>query len=159
MNRLLIGVVALGGAAAAGWAALVKTQGDSEIVYEGDGLSAVTGDDHTIHGEITLCNVGKAGAVVHKVFGRIVEGPQGRVLVTRQGSRPPERGWWQSNCLASGQACVAEVDIELDAPATGPIVIELDTHDIGRRLVVHRVERLTVPAPVRAGAGDVSRSG
>lgn len=146
VKRLVMAAVGLGGAAAAGWAALVQTQGDSEIVYEGDELSAVTGDEHTVHGEITLRNVGKAGAVAHKVFGRIVDGPPGRVLVTRQGSRPPERGWWQSNCLTPGQACVAEVEIELDEPATGPLVIELDTHDIGRRLVVHRVARITVPA-------------
>lgn len=156
MNRLLMAAAGLGGAAAAGWAALVQRQGDSEIVYEGDGLAGVTGDDHTIHGEIALRNVGKAGAVAHKVFGRIVDGPPGRVLVTRQGSRPPERGWWQSNCLTPGQACVAEVEIELDEPAGGPLVIELDTHDIGRRLVVHRVARITVPAPVAAGMSATS---
>jgi hypothetical protein len=149
MKRLVLAAVGLGGAAAAGWAALVQKQGDSEIVYEGSELSAVTGDDHVIHGEITLRNVGKAGAVAHKVHGRIVSGPPGRVLVTRQGSRPPERGWWQSNCLTPGQACVAEVEIELDEPATAPLVIELDTHDIGRRLVEHRLARLTVRAPVK----------
>jgi len=153
MRRLLIAAAGLGAMAAAGWAALVKVQGDSEIVYEGDTLEAVTGDDHTIHGEITLRNVGKAGAVAHKVFARIVDGPPGRVLVTRQGSRPPERGWWQSNCLTPGQACVAEVDIELEAPATGPVVIELDTHDIGRRLVVHRVAQVTVPVPATSSLG------
>lgn len=158
MKRVLMAAVGLSGAAAAGWAALVQKQGDSEIVYDGHELTAVTGDDRTIHGEITLRNQGKAGAVAHKVHGRIVEGPPGRVLVIRQGSRPPEPGWWQSNCLTPGQACVAEVEIDLDEPATGPFVIELDTHDIGRRLVVHRVGRITVPVPVPVAASEVATS-
>ena len=151
MKGVVLAALAAGGAAVGGWAGLVWKQGDSEIAYESDGLVGLTGDDRTMHGEITLRNRGKAGAVAHKVFGRIVDGPPGRVLVTRQGSRPPERGWWQSNCLTPGQACVAEVDIELDEPATGPFVIELDVHDIGRRLVEHRVARITVRAPVVAG--------
>jgi hypothetical protein len=47
---------------------------------------------------------------------------------------------------------VAEVDVELDAPAEGPVTIELDTHEIGRRLVVHRTVQLTVTAPRPAAA-------
>jgi hypothetical protein len=152
VNRLLVGAATLAGGAALGWAALVKTQGDSHVAYEAEGLSGLHGDARTLHGEVTLRNEGKAGAVVHKVLGRIVEGPPGRVLVTRGGSRPPQRGWWQSNCLLPGETCVAEVDIELDEPATAPVTIELDVHDIGRRLVVHRRAQFTLDVPAMVSA-------
>ena len=156
LKKLLLGMVGTAGAAGAGWAALVRAQGDSHLVYEPEALSRVawSGDGRRAHGEIAIVNRGKVGGVVHKVFGRVVGGPPGRVLVTRQGSRPPERGWWQSNCLLPGESCVAEVDVELDAPPTGPLTIELDTHEIGRRLVVHRTVQLALPAPRVAEAAS-----
>jgi hypothetical protein len=154
VKKVLIGAAGLAGMAAAGWAALVRIQGDSRMVYEPEALSSVTasGDGRSIHGEITIVNRGKVGGVVHKAFGRIVNGPPGRVLMTRKGSRPPQRGWWQSNCLLPGESCVAEVDVELDGPppANGPVTIELDVHEIGRRLLVHRRVRLTLPIGVPA---------
>ena len=153
MKRLLLLCGALAGAAGAAWAALVRVQGDSHIAFEPGQLSSVSGDARTLHGEVTLVNRGKVGGVVHKVEGRVVSGPPGRVLATRQGSRPPERGWWQSNCLTPGQSCVAEVDVELEEPAAGPVTIELDVHEIGRRLVVHRTALMTVAAPAGAAAG------
>ena len=152
-------MVALGvpAAAAAGWAALVKSQGDSLITFEPEALTEVTGDAKMIHGEITMYNRGKAGGVVHKVDGRVVSGGTGRVLVTRKDSRTPERGWWRSLCLTTDESCVGEVDIELDEPATGSsVVIELDAHEVGRRLKVHRVVQLTVPVPVPASAGTAA---
>jgi hypothetical protein len=153
-----IGVVAgVAGAAALGWAALVRVQGDSLIAVEGDTLSDVVADvvadvgseARSLRGDVTLVNRGKAGGVVHRVEGRVVGKPSARVLVTRRGSRPPERGWWQSNCLVPGESCVAEVEVELDEPATGPVVVELDVHEVGRRLKVHRIARLAVPVPAR----------
>jgi len=145
--------VALPAVAAAGWAALVRAQGDSLITFEPESLTSVTGDDRIIHGEVTMYNRGKAGAVVHKVDGRLVSGGTGRVLVTRKDSRTPERGWWRSLCLTTGESCVGEVDIELDSPAADlTVVIELDAHEVGRRLKVHRVVRLTVPVPVATPA-------
>ena len=156
---MLLAVTGLAAAGWAAWAAFVRAQGDSLMVYEPAGsLSSVSGsaDGRSIHGEVTLANRGKVGGVVHKVFGRVVDGPRGRVLVTRQGSRPPERGWWQSNCLNPGESCVAEVDIELDAPPSGPVVIELDVHEIGRRLVIHRTARMRVPVPEPAGVATQS---
>ncbi|MCA1692701.1 MAG: hypothetical protein LC733_11085 [Actinobacteria bacterium] len=146
MKRVLLLLGALIGASAAGWAAFAKFQGDSHLTYEGDSLSGLTGDGRTFHGEITVMNRGQQGGVLHKFFGRVVDGPPGRVLVTRKGSKPPERGWWVSNVMKQGDLCVAEVDVELDEPATGPVVIELDAHEIGRRLVVHRTLRVTLPA-------------
>lgn len=144
---MLVAAATLAAGAALGWAALVNKQGDSQVSYDAEDLSGLHGDARTLHAEVTLRNQGKAGAVVHKVLGRIVEGPPGRVLVTRGGSRPPQRGWWQSNCLLPGETCVAEVDIELDEPATAPLTIELDVHDIGRRLVVHRRAQFMVDVP------------
>jgi hypothetical protein len=154
VRKLLLALASLVGGAGAGWIAWVRIQGDSLMVYEPEALSSVSAsaDGRSLHGEITIANRGKVGGVVHKVVGRILDGPAGRVLVTRKGSRPPTRGWWQSNCLTPGQSCVAEVDVELDAPAEGPVTIELDTHEIGRRLVVHRTVQLTVTAPRPAAA-------
>ena len=154
LKKLLVGVLGTAGAAGAGWAALVKAQGDSHLIYEPEALSLVSwsGDGRTAHGEIAIVNRGKVGGVVHKVLGRVLDGPSGRVLVTRQGSRPPERGWWQSNCLLPDESCVAEVDVELDAAPSRPVTIELDTHEIGRRLVVHRTVQLVLAAPL-VGAG------
>ena len=155
LKKALVGLAGMAAAAGAGWVALVKAQGDSHMVYEPEALASLSwsSDGRSAHGEITIVNRGKVGGVVHKVFGRVVDRRPGRVLVTRKGSRPPERGWWQSNCLLPGESCVAEVDVELEAPAAGPVTIELDTHEIGRRLVVHRTVQLVVAAP-RVGAGE-----
>jgi hypothetical protein len=154
VRKLLVALAGLVAGAGAGWVAWVRIQGDSLMVYEPEALSAVSAsaDGRSLHGEITIVNRGKVGGVVHKVFGRIVDGTPGQVLVTRKGSRPPKRGWWQSNCLNPGESCVAEVDVELDAPSQGPVMIELDTHEIGRRLVVHRTVQLAVAAPGRVEA-------
>lgn len=152
MKRVLLGAGAAAGAVVAGWELLAKVQGDSRIEVEPAALR-VTGasdDGRVLHGEVTLVNRGKVGGVVHKVDGRVFAGPPGRVLVTRKGSRPPERGWWQSNCLLPGEACLAEVDVDLDEAASAPVTVELDVHEIGRRLKVHRVVRLTVPVPARS---------
>jgi hypothetical protein len=150
VKRLLVAVLGLTGAAAAAWAAFVRWQGDGEIVYDSDHLSDVRADDHSVHGEIGLTNRGKQGAVLYRMEGRIVEGPEGRVFCTRKGSRPPERGWWVSNVMKPGDSCVAEVDVELNeavGPVTGPLAIELDVSEIARRLIVHRRLRVTVPSP------------
>lgn len=129
----------------AGWRAFARLQGDAELVYESPTLARLVTHDRTAHGEITITNRGKQGGVLHKFEGRVVAGPPGRVLVTRKGSKPPERGWWVSNCLKPGESCVAEVDVELDEPPTGPVTIELDAHEVGRGLKAHRVLRLSVP--------------
>ena len=149
MRRLLVGLAAVPAVVAAGWAGLVKAQGDSRLTVEPESLTSVHGDANgrAIHGEVTIYNRGRAGGVVHKVDGRIVSGGTGRVLVTRKDSRTPERGWWRSVCLVRDESCVGEVDIELDASASGPIMIELDIHEVGRRLKVHRlVELRATPA-------------
>lgn len=135
-----LGVAAtVAGAGAAGWAALVRAQGDSELAFESP-------TPRPGGATVRLVNRGKAGGVVHKVDGRLVAGGPGRVLVTRQGSKPPWAGWWESVCLPSGASCVAEVEVELDGPLPerGPVVVELDAHEIGRRLVVHRRFRFGV---------------
>jgi hypothetical protein len=147
MMALAKAVAGVAGAGVVGWAAFKKVQGDSLMTFEPPVLAGVTGDARTIHGEIPIVNRGKVGGVVHKVEGRVVDGRDAKVLVTRKDSRTPERGWWRSNCLAVGESCVAEVDVELAEPATGPVEIELDIHEIGRRLKVHRVQRLTVAPP------------
>ena len=147
MKRAAVTALAVPAALVAGWAAWVKVQGDSRITFEPEALTGVRGDARTIHGEVTMFNRGKAGSVIHKVDGRVVSGGTGRVLITRKDSRTPERGWWRSLCLTKDESCVGEVDIELEAPATGPLVIELDAHEIGRRLKVHRVVQLSVPIP------------
>jgi hypothetical protein len=144
--------LAVPAAAAAAWAALVKSQGDSQMTFEPPALTNVTGDSRLIHGEITMFNRGKAGGVIHKVDGRMVSGGEGRVLITRKDSKTPERGWWRSLCLTTDQSCVGEVDIELEEAAAGAVVIEIDVHEVGRRLKVHRVVQLTVPVPEGAAA-------
>lgn len=152
MKGLVLTAAGLAGAAAAGWAALVKVQGDSEMVVEPGALNNVTYDGRVIRGEVTITNRGRAGGVVHKVEARPGPGWAARVLVTREGSRPPYRGWWQSNCLSPGESCVAEVDIEPEGGGEGALTVDLDVHEIGRRLVVHRTARLAVevPAPTPA---------
>ena len=137
-----------GAAATAGWFALARVQGDSEIGY---GPSTVMGTgEGAVHAEVELINRGREAGVIRKVDGTLVEGPAGRVLVTRKGSKPPQRGWWESNILKPGETCVAEIDVELTAPGPGPVIVALDLHEIGRRLVVHRRTRLTLPIGVPA---------
>lgn len=145
--RGLVGAAGMAGAAAtAGWLVLARIQGDSEIGY---GPSTVIGTaEGTVHAEIELLNRGREAGVVRKVDGVLVEGPPGRVLVTRKDSQPPQRGWWVSNILKPGESCVAEVDVELVGPGTGPVIVQLDTHEIGRRLLVHRRTRITLPVGV-----------
>ena len=151
MKRLLVTTAGMGGALVAGWRTFTRLQGDAELVYEGSALANLVADDRSAHGEITIVNRGKQGAVLHKFDGRIAEGPPGRVLVTRKGSKPPERGWWVSNILNPGESCVAEVDVELVEAATEPVTIELSAHEIGRRLKAYRRRRLTVPMAVPQG--------
>ena len=155
MTRRLVPVAALAGAVIAGWAAFVWMQGDSEVAYDGDRLSNVNTRQGGIRGEVSLVNRGRQLAVVRRVEGRIVEGPEGRVLATLKGSRPPERGYWVSNLLPPGESCVAEIDVELSRPPTGPVVLELDVHEIGRSLVVHRKARLAVDVPKALTDGPV----
>jgi hypothetical protein len=143
----------LGGVLVAGWRTVARIQGDAELVYETPTLANLVTDERSAHGELTITNRGKQGAVLHKFDARIVSGPAGRVLVTRKESKPPERGWWVSNCLKPGESCVAEVDVELDDPPTGPVTIELDAHELGRSLKVHRVLRLSVPVGTHQPAG------
>lgn len=147
MIRGLLGAAGMAGAAAtAGWFVLARVQGDSEI---GFGPSTVMGtDEGSVHAEVELINRGREGGVIRKVDGTLVEGPPGRVLVTRKDSQPPQRGWWVSNILKPGETCIAEIDVELVGPGAGPVIVALDVHEIGRRLLVHRRTRLTLPIGV-----------
>ncbi len=147
--RAVLGVAGLASAAAtAGWFLLARIQGDSEM---GFGPSTVIGTaEGSVHAEIELINRGREAGVIRKVEGILVEGPPARVLVTRKGSKPPQRGWWESNILKPGETCVAEIDVELAAPGPGPVIVALDVHEIGRRLLVHRRTRLTLPIGVAA---------
>jgi len=149
MIRTVLGGAGLVGAAAtAGWFALARIQGDSEIGY---GPCTVMGTaDGTVHAQVELLNRGREAGVIRRVDGALVEGPAGRVLVTRKESQPPERGWWVSNILKPGESCMAEIDVELTEPGPGPVIVELDLHEVGRRLLVHRKIRLTLPAGVPA---------
>lgn len=150
IGRALGVATGIAGAAAAGWALLVKVQGDSELGFGPAtiGNPVVAG---SLHLEVELVNRGKEGCALRRVNGRIVDGAAGRVLVTRKDSRPPERGWWVSNVLKPGDTCVAEVDVELVEPGgSEPVVIELDAEEVGRRLMVHRTTRLTLAPPAAA---------
>ncbi len=149
MIRGLLGAAGMAGAAAtAGWFVLARVQGDSEI---GFGPSTVMGtDEGSVHAEVELINRGREAGVIRKVEGTLVEGPPGRVLVTRKDSQPPQRGWWVSNILKPGESCIAEIDVELVGPGTGPVIVSIDAHEIGRRLLVHRRTRLTLPIGVPA---------
>lgn len=138
----------VGAAAAAGWVVLVRVQGDSEMGY---GPCSVIGTaEGTVHAEVRLVNRGREAGVIRRVDGALVEGPPGRVLVTRKDSQPPERGWWVSNILKPGETCIAEIDVEIVGAGSGPVIVELDLHEIGRRLLVHRKTRLTLPIGVPA---------
>ena len=149
MIRGLLGAAGMAGAAAtAGWFVLARVQGDSEI---GFGPSTIMGpDEGSVHAEVELINRGREAGVIRKVEGTLVEGPPGRVLVTRKDSQPPQRGWWVSNILKPGESCIAEIDVELVGPGTGPVIVSIDAHEIGRRLLVHRRTRLTLPIGVPA---------
>ena len=151
MIRGSLGVTGLAGAAATvGWFVLARVQGDSEM---GFGPSTVIGTaEGSVHAEVELVNRGREAGVIRKVEGTLVDGPPAKVLVTRKGSKPPQRGWWESNILKPGQTCVAEVDVELVGAGTGPVIVALDIHEIGRRLLVHRRTRLTLPVGVVAPA-------
>jgi len=152
MIKLAFGAAGVAGVAAtAGWFVLARVQGDSEI---GFGPSTVVDTaEGTVHAEIELLNRGREAGVIRKVDGILVEGPPGRVLVTRKDSQPPSRGWWVSNILKPGETCIAEIDVELDGPGTGPVIVVLDAHEIGRRLLVHRRSRLTLPIGAPAPPG------
>jgi len=149
--RPVLGAVGLTGAAAtAGWFVLARIQGDSEMGY---GTCTVLGTaDGSVHAEVELVNRGREAGVIRRIDGVIVEGPPGRVLVTRKDSQPPERGWWVSNILKPGETCVAEIDVEIVGPGVGPVIVEIDLHEIGRRLLVHRKTRFTLPIGVPAGS-------
>ncbi len=140
---MLAGAGMVSAAATAGWFVLARVQGDSEIGY---GPSTVMGTaEGSVHAEVELVNRGREAGVIRKVDGVLVDGPAGRVLVTRKDSQPPQRGWWVSNILKPGESCVAEIDVELVEPGPGPVIVQLDAHEIGRRLLVHRRTRLTLP--------------
>ena len=149
--RSVVGAAGMVGAAAtAGWFVLARVQGDSEI---GFGPCTVMGTaEGTVHAEIEVVNRGREAGVVRKLEGLLVDGPTGRVLVTRKDSQPPQRGWWVSNILKPGETCVAEIDVELAEPGPGPVIVELDAHEIGRRLIVHRRTRVTLPVGIPAPA-------
>lgn len=136
----------VGAAATAGWFALVRVQGDSEIGFGPSSVLDVT--ERGVHAEVTVVNRGREAGVVRRLDGSFVAGPAAKVLVTRKDSHPPQRGWWVSNILQPGESCVAEIDVELVDSGPGPVVVELDAHEIGRRLVVHRKTRLTLPVGV-----------
>ena len=142
--RAVLGITGLASAAAtAGWLALARVQGDSEMGY---GPCTVMGSsDGAVHAEVEVVNRGREAGVIRRLDGHLVEGPSGRVVVTRKDSHPPAPGWWVSNILRPGETCVAEVDVELDEPSEGPVIVALDLHEIGRRLLVHRQTRLTLP--------------
>ena len=50
---------------------------------------------------------------------------------------------------------MAEAEVQLEEAQDAPVVIELDIHEIGRTLLVHRRRRFRLPMPAvkRAGAG------
>lgn len=145
-RALAWGLLSVGGALA-GWSAFARIQGDSEVVYASDELCGVTVHDRLLRGQIVLLNRGRQLAAIRRVGGRVIDGPPGRVFVTRQGSRPHEHGFWISNLLKPGQSCVAEVEVELDEVPRWPVVIELDVEEIGRSLLVHRRGQLRLPLP------------
>jgi hypothetical protein len=144
MARTLVKATGLAGVAAtAGWFALAKVQGDSEMGF--GPATVIESGEGTVHAEVQVVNRGREAGVIRRLDGCFVEGPTGRVLVTRKDSHPPQRGWWVSNILRPGESCVAEIDVEMAEPGPGPVIVELDLHEIGRRLLVHRKTRLTLP--------------
>lgn len=150
MRRLLLVAGALAGAAAGGWRYLVCRTGDPRFEWVARELADVRRDGRTLSGTIGIVNRGTALGVVRKVEGRVVTGGPGRVLVTLQGSAPPERGFWVSNFLDPGESCVAEVDVELEAEHAGPVTVELTAQELGRRLFQYRRAEVAVPEPAPA---------
>lgn len=149
LGRTVLRATGLAGAAAtAGWFALARIQGDSEMGY--GPCTVIESTEATVHAEVEILNRGREAGVIRRVEGALVEGPPGRVLVTRKDSHPPHRGWWVSNILRPGETCRAEIDVEVAELAPGPVIVELDLHEIGRRLLVHRKTRLTLPTGVLA---------
>lgn len=147
LARTAVRATGLAGAAAtAGWLALARVQGDSEMGF--GPCTLIDATDGAIHAEIEIVNRGRESGVIRRVDATLVDGPPGRVLVTRAGSHPPQRGWWVSNILHPGESCTAEVDVEVPEPGAGLVIVELDVHEIGRRLLVHRKTRLTLPTSV-----------
>lgn len=136
---------ALAGAAWMGWLALVRRTGDCHMVWLADKLSDVERCGRVVTGTVGIENQGDTLGVVRRVEGKIVRGGRGIVLATLKGSRPPERGWWVSNILQPGEACVAEVDIHLEGEASGDLDIELTAQEMGRRVFQYRTARLRVP--------------
>ena len=145
----MVGAAGLVGAATTGWFALARIQGDSQLGF--GPCTVIDTDDRAAHAEVVIVNRGREPGVIRRLDGILVHGPPARVLVTRKDSHPPHRGWWVSNILKPGETCVAEIDVELVALGTGPVIVELDIHEIGRRLVVHRKTRLTLPIGPPAG--------
>lgn len=148
MRKVLGASCVAGAAATAGWFVLARVQGDSEMGF--GPCTVIESTEGSVHAEVEIVNRGRENGVIRRVDGRLVEGPTGRVLVTRADSQPPQRGWWVSNVLYAGETCRAEVDVELTGPGSGPVIVELDIHEIGRRLLVHRKTRLTLPTGVPA---------
>ncbi len=132
-----------GAAATAGWFAIARVQGDSEMGF--GPCTVLETSEGAVRAEVELVNRGREAGVIRRVDGLLVEGPTARVLVTRRDSHPPQPGWWVSNILRPGETCVAEIEVELLEPVPGPVIVELDLHEIGRRLLVHRRTRLTLP--------------
>lgn len=146
---VVLGAGGVLGAATTGWLALARVQGDSEMGY--GPCTIIDTDERSVHAEITIVNRGREAGVIRRVDGLLVDGPAARVLVTRKESHPPERGWWVSNILKPGETCVAEIDVDLVGPGAGPVIAELDVHEIGRRLVVHRKTLVTLPIGAPTG--------
>lgn len=138
----------VGAAATAGWFALARIQGDSEMGF--GPCTVLETSEGSVHAEIEIVNRGREAGVIRRVDGRLIEGPTARILVTRRDSHPPQKGWWVSNILRPGESCVAEIDAEVAQASAGPVIVELDLHEIGRRLLVHRKVRLTLPTSVPA---------
>lgn len=138
----------VGVAATAGWFALARAQGDSEMGF--GPCRVLETAESAVHAEVEIVNRGREAGVIRRLDGRLIEGPTSRVLVTRRDSHPPRRGWWVSNILRPGESCVAEIDVEVAQPSRGPVIVELDLHEIGRRLLVHRKLRVALPTGVPA---------
>ena len=147
MKRLVALVMAGAAGVWLGWRALVRRTGDSQMVWLSRELEEVERRDGLVMGAARIENRGNALGVVRRVEGRLVDGGSGRVLVTRRGSSPPERGWWVSNILQPGESCVAEIDVHPDGDLTGPITLELTVQEMGRRIFQYRTVRLGVPSP------------
>jgi len=145
MWRLLRAVLSGATLTAAAWRLFVLIQGDSRIEFTSDRLERVRRTDDGLTGVVELRNVGRQCGILRRVDARI-DAPR-RVRVTRQESRPHERGWWVSNILEPGESCAAEVDVVFDHQPEEPLFVELETQEIGRGLIVKRSKRLAVPLP------------